>query len=105
MIISGDKNDLDVKLLLSVDPSLKRINNKPTRCPKLLDVVIPPIVPDLPDKGVPSDHLGVIGMPHINNEPRKTSKIHKMIRPLPDSLMNIFGHELLKFLLDISQIR
>ena len=55
-----------------MDPSLKLINHEPTRGDKLLDVLItnldrfykeaknvPPINPDVVDKGKPSDQSGV----------------------------------------------
>ena len=74
IIISGDRNDLGIDRLLSIDTSLSQIVNKNTRGAKVLDVVItnlgayydepqivPPIQVDDPLRGgVPSDHAGVV---------------------------------------------
>ena len=52
-------------------------------------------MPDNPNKGAPSDHSGVVATPHTNpNQPQKSSKTAKMIRPLPESLIEIFGQKL-----------
>ena len=98
-IIAGDKNDLDVNRILDLDPALVQIVRRPTRKDKLLSVVItdlrkfyiePKIVDaipvDDPDKGVPSDHNGVLVVPLNNTETNKgTSKEIKFVRPMPDS--------------------
>ena len=87
VILSGDRNDLPIARLLSVDTSLKQIVQKPTRGPNILTVVltdlkkfylepeiIPPIEVDNPDAGgVPSDHDGVIVSP-LSNVPEKMFK-------------------------------
>ena len=73
VLISGDRNDLSIKRLLTVDSCLRQIVLKGTRGLKVLDIVltnlsvflqepliIPPIEVDDPSKGgVPSDHNGV----------------------------------------------
>ena len=98
-IIAGDKNDLDVNRILDLDPALVQVVRRPTRKDKLLSVVItdlrkfyiePKIVDaipvDDPDKGVPSDHNGVLVVPLNNTEANKgTSKEIKFVRPMPDS--------------------
>ena len=57
--------------------------------------IVPPITPDIPGKGVPSDHSGVIATPHTNSTlPPKTHKIKKNIRPIPESLLVLFGKKL-----------
>ena len=93
VIISGDRNDLDINSLLLIDSTLKQVNNKPTRGLKILDVfvtnlacfydepdTIPAIIPDVANKGVPSDHLGVIMKSLSNNQPKQV----KMPIYLPD---------------------
>ena len=80
VIISGDRNSVDIGALLQVDRSLRQVVKKPTRGYKILDVIltnlyqyydvpeiVPPIPPDVPGKGAPSDHLGVIATPHTNS--------------------------------------
>ena len=57
--------------------------------------IVPPIVPDQPGKGVPSDHSGVIATPHTNStQPTKTNKVRRNIRPIPESLLLNFGQKL-----------
>ena len=78
VIISGDRNSIEVSALLSIDPTLRQIVKVPTRGLKTLDViitnldryysdviVIPPIIPDNYGHGVPSDHMGIIATPNI----------------------------------------
>ena len=79
IIISGDKNEIDVSELLLIDPSLRQLVNKPTRGNNILDVIltnlgryycepviIPPVNPDNPARAVPSDHMGIIAKPRLN---------------------------------------
>ena len=40
MIISGDRNDLSIERLLSIDPSLRQIVRNPTHGRKVLDIVL-----------------------------------------------------------------
>ena len=68
ILISGDRNDLGIDRLLTIDPSLRQIVNKGTRGPRVLDFIltnlsvffeepeiVPPIAVDNPAKGgVPS---------------------------------------------------
>ena len=64
ILISGDRNDLGIDRLLTIDPSLQQIVNKRTRGPRVLDVIltnlsvffeepeiVPPIAVDNPAKG------------------------------------------------------
>ena len=54
-------------------------------------------MPDNPNKGVPSDHSGVVATPHTNSvQPHVRSKTVKTIRPLPESLITVFGQKLEK---------
>ena len=58
--------------------------------------IVPPINLDIPGKGVPSDHSGVIlATPHTNSTlPPKTHKIRRDIRPVPESLLLEFSQKL-----------
>ena len=103
-IIAGDKNSLDENGILSLDPALVQIVRKNTRKDKILSVVftnldrfytepiiIDPIPVDDPNKGVPSDHNGVLVSPlHNLVDTKKTPKEIKFVRPLPDS--SILGY-------------
>ena len=93
IIISGDRNDMDMSSLLSIDPSLRQTVLQTTRGFKTLDVIvtnlsnffnepviIPPVMPDRPGHGVPSDHSGVIATPKTNQSDFvKRTKVKKMI--------------------------
>ena len=108
VIISGDRNDLSIERLLSIDPSLRQLVRKPTHGRKVLDVVltniwmfynepeiVDPIPVDNPTKGVPSDHLGVVVTPITNAaHPPLRQNFEKTFRPMPDSSINKFGEEI-----------
>ena len=56
---------------------------------------MPAIFPDNLNKGVQSDHSGVVATPYTNsNQPQQRTKIVKTIRPLPESLISVFGGKL-----------
>jgi hypothetical protein len=40
IIISGDRNNIDISTLLSIDPSLRQTVQRPTRGDKILDVIV-----------------------------------------------------------------
>ena len=97
ILICGDRNDLGIDRLLSIDPSLKQIVNKGTRGAKILDIVltnlnvffqepeiVSPIDVDDPSKGgVPSDHSGVVVEPLSDAEiPPRRLKIRREVRPI-----------------------
>ena len=104
IIISGDCNDMDLSSLISIDPSLRQIVLKPTRGQKILDVIvtnlgpfyqepciIPAILPDNSGHGAPSDHYGVCATPISPHEVTiNRTKITKLVRPIPDSLITNF---------------
>ena len=108
VIISGDRNNIDIPVLLSIDPSLRQTVRHNTRGDRILDVIvtnlskffnepeiIPPINPDRPGHGVPSDHNGVEATPRVSmSQPPTRTKVRKMIRPLPDSLLFTFQSKL-----------
>ena len=109
VIISGDRNDLKMEKLKSVDPALKQLVMKGTRGPKILTVVLSdlqkfyqepeivnPIDVDNPEKGgVPSDHNGVVVTPRSDcNNPPKRTKYVRTIRPITTSALNDIGQVL-----------
>ena len=109
-------NNIELGALLQIDPSLRQVVNNPTRGCKLLDVIltnlhtyynvpviVPPIPPDVEGKGAPSDHCGIVATPHSNSTiPHISSKIKKLIRPIPESLLPSFEKKLSST--DFSQI-
>ena len=108
VVIAGDRNNIEISRLLKVDTTLRQTVSQNTRGQKILDVIltnlhcfynspeiVPPITPDIPGKGVPSDHSGVIVTPHTYSSlPPKRNKIKKNIRPIPESLLLEFGKKL-----------
>ena len=108
VIISGDRNDLSVDRLKSIDPSLRQTVLKGTRGPNILTVVltdlepfyeepviVPPIDIDDPRKGVPSDHNGVVVEPRTRTDnPVKRTKYARIIRPITTSAINNIGQVL-----------
>ena len=103
VIVSGDRNDLDVSAILSIDPSLRQTVRHPTRGVKVLDIIatnlsryysepiiVPPLHPDTPGQGAPSDHNGVVAIPHNNTSHTHRTKTTMNIRPLPESLLQVF---------------
>ena len=105
LICGGDKNDLNIKLLLDIHPSLRQLVTIPTYRSAIIDVLItdighyyqvpairPPVAPDDPTAASPSDHNIVftktIG-PTTNPVSRVTSV--RTVRPLPTSAINKFA--------------
>ena len=104
VMIAGDRNDLSVDRLLRVDSSLRQIVKTPTHGSKVLDViltnistfyndpvVINPVAVDVPDHGVPSDHLGVLLEPLSSSVAPARRKHTISFRPKPDSKIRGFG--------------
>ena len=106
MVIGGDKNNLNISPLLAGINKLKQIVTKPTHISnKVLDIILtnmsqlynvpviaPPVPPDDPQCGVPSDHSSPIAIPLSSQsdwQPREYIK--KVSRPLPESGMLEFG--------------
>ena len=103
-VISGDRNDLSIARLLTVDPALKQIVHKETRGSSILTVVLTdlevyyeepvivnPIAIDNPSKGgVPSDHNGVVITARADVIPVKRQKTVRTVRPITSSsVLNI----------------
>ena len=78
-ILEGDINDLDVGRITSISPTFRQIVIKPTRGDKILDVLVtdlhtyyqepfiqPPIKPDNPNEGKPSDQKAPVANPISN---------------------------------------
>ena len=108
VILCGDRNDLTVQQLLSVDPSLRQIVNFPTnkKLDKTLDVIctdmftsyqeptrLPAIRVDSGKEGVPSNHWGVEARPRSNLSTTKArpKKETVIVRRMRDSLVAEFG--------------
>ena len=106
VLVSGDRNDLKIDGLLSIDNSLKQIVQKPTRGCKTLTVlltdignlygepdIVPPVDVDDPEKGgVPSDHLGVVATPlSDHSKPEIRQKIIRTIRPITETSLRSLG--------------
>ena len=99
--LCGDRNNIDIQTLTAIDPSLHQVVSFPTHGPNILDVIctnlpqfyqpplsLPPLVPDDPSKGAPSDHEGVLMLPvPFLKKSTHTNKKVKLVRPLPDSLI------------------
>ena len=107
-IMFGDRNNLTVERLLSVDPALRQMMNFNTNKnqDKILDVIctdlfsgyqeptiLPAIKVDDGKDGVPSDHWGVEARPRTNQQQTKAApkKETLMVRRMPDSLVSSFG--------------
>ena len=103
--MGADKNSMNILPLLDCGLKLKQMVDKPTINGKILDVLItnlsgyynspviaPPIGPDDPLTGKPSDHAVPVCWPHTDrhNPPMRTWKIRKY-RPLPESKIREFG--------------
>ena len=109
VIISGDRNDLSIARLRSVDPALRQTVLKGTRGQNILTIVltdlevlyeepiiVKPIDVDDPSKGgVPSDHNGVVVTPlAVTAKPVRRQKFVRTIRPITSSVINNIGQVL-----------
>ena len=105
LFVGGDKNKMDISSLLNTNLKLKQIVSCPTRKKEILDIcltnlfafynapiIIPPVQPDVPGQGVPSDHSVPLCVPHTDpfNPPKRVYKT-VVSRPLPDSRIRSFG--------------
>ena len=104
-MMSGDKNSLDIKHILSLNPNFRQSVTRNTRKDKILTIlisdlqsyyhvplVIPPVPVDVPGQGVPSDHCGVLAVPLTTEHSQRAAEVRKVkVRPLPESLIRKFG--------------
>ena len=105
IIMGADKNDMNISPILSCGLKLRQVVDKNTRKQKILDILImntsgyykspliaPPIQPDNPNTGQPSDHSVPICIPHTDKHtpPERNYKIIKY-RPLPETSVRRFG--------------
>ena len=103
--LGGDINDLKVDLLLDISPKFTQIVTRPTRGLKTLSVIVtdlsefyqtptilPPIQPDVPGVGKPSDHSVPFATTYLDRaKPREKNYTLKMVRPFPESGISEFG--------------
>ena len=105
IIMGADKNSMNILPLLNCGLKLRQMVDKPTINGKILDVLIsnlssyynspiiaPPIGPDDPLTGKPSDHAVPVCWPHTDrhNPPKRAWRVRKY-RPLPESKIKTFG--------------
>ena len=105
IIMGADRNQMDITPILNCGLRLKQINFKATRQGAILDILImnlsqfynspiiaPPLLPDDPAKGKPSDHSVPIAIPHTDrhNPPARSFTYHT-VRPLPNSKLHKFS--------------
>ena len=110
IIMEADKNYMDIRPLLNCGLRLRQVVDKPTRQGKILDiilmntsayyktpVIVPPIQPDDPTKGKPSDHSVPVCVPHRDRHtpPARNYRLVTYI-PLPESSVRKFGVWLVK---------
>ena len=95
-VCGGDKNDLNARLLLNISPTLHQIVTRPTYRNSILDIIVtdlghlyhepiirPPVNPDDPKHGVPSDHSIALALPIMDHtKPPKRDITYKQVRPL-----------------------
>ena len=96
---------MDIKPILNCGLRLRQVVDESTRQGAILDIIImntnclynspiivPPIKPDDPRKGKPSDHWVPVCIPHTDryNPPNRNYRVIKY-RPLPESSLKRFG--------------
>ena len=77
IIIGADKNKMDISPLVNTNLKLKQIVSRPSRKKEILDIcltnlfsfynapiIVPPVQPDIPGQGVPSDHSVPLCVPN-----------------------------------------
>ena len=105
IILGADKNKMNITPILNCGLRLNQVVDKPTRQGAILDVlimnlrqyykspiIVPPVGPDNPADGVPSDHSVPVCIPHTDryNPPIRNYTVQSY-RPLPDSGLAKFG--------------
>ena len=110
ILVGGDKNKMNISPLLNNNLNLRQIVTRPTRKQEVLDVlltnlfpfyntpiIIPPVQPDVPGQGVPSDHSVPLCIP--NRDPTNPPERHYrtvICRPLPESKVRDFGQWMIR---------
>ena len=105
IFLGGDRNQMNIQPLLNCGLKLKQMVCQKTRGNSILDIIVmntgslyhnaiiaPPINPDDPKSGVPSDHFVPICIPHTDrySRPPRNDRIIRY-RPLPESAIKNFG--------------
>ena len=105
IIIGADKNNMDIRPVLSCGLRLKQVVDKPTRQGIILDVILmntftfynapyiaPPVQPDDPSVAKPSDHSVPVCVPHTDRYHPPTRQYRTVkYRPLPESSVRKFA--------------
>ena len=105
ILVGGDKNKMNISSLLNSNLKLQQIVTSPTRKQEILDVlltnlfpyyhtpiIIPPVQPDVPGQGVPSDHSVPLCIPNRDPDNPPTRQYRTVVsRPLPESKVREFG--------------
>ena len=117
-ICGGDKNDLNIQLLLNIDPSFRQIVSSPTYRQAVLDVLVtdigqyykepiirPPVQPDNPATASPSDHRIAFAETHTCSIQPVIREVRiQTVRPLPAEALSDFAswvpHESWAFVYD-----
>ena len=110
VILGADKNEMDIKPILSCGLRLRQVVNRSTRLGAILDIIImncsgyyktpvivPPLQPDDPSKAKASDHSVPVCVPHTDRY-KPASRNYRVLkyRPLPESSVSKFGDWIVK---------
>ena len=110
IILGADINQMDIAPLLNCGLRLRQVVDQPTRQGVILDVIImntfpfykspiiaPPIEPDDPLCGKPSDHSVPVCVPHTDRYTRPSRHYRTVkYRPLPESGLRMLGEWIVK---------
>ena len=109
LILGADKNYMDIRPILNSRLRLRQVVDRNTRQGSILDIIImnlscyykspiiaPPIKPDNPAKGKPSDHWVPVCIPHTDRY-KPPSRNYRVIKYclLPDSSVHRLANGLL----------
>ena len=104
-LCGGDKNDLNIQLLLDINPTFRQIVTQPTYRLSVLDVLVtdighyylepiirPAVQPDNPTTAKPSDHSIAFAKSNTNaNQPAVRETVSRIIRPLNNETIRSFA--------------
>ena len=105
IILGADRNYMNIQPILNCGLRLRQVVDQNTRQGSILDIIImnlfchynspvivPPIKPDDPTKGKPSDHWVPVCTPHTDRyRPAQRNYRTVKYRPLPESSLRQFG--------------